>query len=77
MKDNYTDVIAIIDRSGSMSNLRQEVIGGYNSFIKTQREVKGECTVSLIQFDDRYEPNYIGVPINDVSDLTMETYQPR
>lgn len=77
MKENYTDVTVLIDRSGSMLNLRPEVIGGFNSFMEDQRKVEGECTVSLVQFDNHYEVNYTAVPVSHVADLSYETYQPR
>jgi len=77
MKKNYCDITVIIDRSGSMSNLTHDVIGGFNTFVKEQKEVKGTATLSLVQFDDQYEVNYIAKDIQDVEDLTTDTYVPR
>lgn len=77
MKENYTDVTVVIDRSGSMGSLRDEVIGGFNTFMEDQRKVEGDCTVTLVQFDDRYEKNYEGIPVNEVADLNHATYKPR
>ena len=77
MKSNYCHIIGIIDRSGSMGGLEDEVIGGFNNFIKDQKEADGTATMTLVQFDDQYEVNYTFKDINDVPDLNRETYQPR
>lgn len=77
MKKDYCDINIVLDRSGSMSALRNDVIGGINSFFEKQKEVPGEATVSLIQFDDYYEINYTGKNIKDVENLTYKTYEPR
>ena len=57
------DITMIIDRSGSMGNLQEQVIASYNEFITDQQSVEGEASISLIQFDDAFEPNYTGVDI--------------
>ena len=77
MKKDYCDITFIIDRSGSMGMLRDDVIGSFNTFIDDQKKVKGEATFSLIQFDDYYEPNYESVNIQDVNHLDRSSYSPR
>ena len=77
MKENYCHILTIIDRSGSMCGLQNEVIGGFNSFIADQKKVEGTATLSLIQFDNMYEVNYEFTDIQDVPDLNNETYVPR
>jgi len=77
LKKDYTDITFIVDRSGSMQMLRHDVIGGFNKFIEDQRKVAGECTVTLVQFDNFYEVNYTAIPVNDVQPLNSETYAPR
>lgn len=74
---NATDITIILDRSGSMASIADDTIGGFNSFIEDQRKEPSPATVSLIQFDDKYEPNYEGVPLSDVAPLTRETFVPR
>ena len=74
---NCTDITFILDRSGSMSNLRDDVIGGFNSFLEDQKKDKEEAVFSLIQFDNLYEENYIAKNIKEVEDLNRETYSPR
>lgn len=74
MKQGYTDITVLIDRSGSMIGSESDVIGGFNTLIEKQKEVDGQCTVSLIQFDTKYEVNYIAKDVNDVPALE---YYPR
>ena len=55
MKNNLTEVVFILDRSGSMSGLEDDTIGGFNSMLKKQREEEGEANVTTVLFDDKYE----------------------
>lgn len=71
------EIIDITDRSGSMSTLRADVIGGFNVFLHDQKEAPGEAKMTHVQFDDVYEVLYAGVPVQDVQPLTTETYVPR
>lgn len=77
MKANYTDITVIIDRSGSMGHVVNDVIGAFNNFIDDQKKVDGEATLTLIQFDNIYTVNYEAVDIQSVKYLNMTTYQPR
>lgn len=72
-----TEIIVITDRSGSMASIAKDVIGGYNTFIREQREVPGEARVTFTQFDDVYEVIYAGRPLADVPELTDKTFVPR
>lgn len=74
---NLTEIVAIIDRSGSMQNLRSDTIGGFNSFISEQKKAEGKAVLTLVQFDDQYQIDYEGKDINDVADLNETTYVPR
>lgn len=74
MKKDFTEIVAILDRSGSMSQLSEDTIGGFNSFIEQQKEVKGECSVSLILFDDKYDQVYSDLDIKEVPVLTDKEY---
>jgi|GEM_PF-388235 len=71
------DITIIIDRSGSMGTLTEQVIASYNDFIEDQQEVEGDASISLIQFDDKYEPNYTGVDIQKATELNTKSYIPR
>lgn len=74
---NKTLIAAILDRSGSMSGVRDDIIGGFNTFITDQRKTPGECSVTLAQFDDEYEIVYNNKPIQDTPNLDSSTYVPR
>ena len=76
MKDK-TDITIILDRSGSMESVKSDTIGGFNSFLEGQQKVRGEASLSLVQFDDQYEIVYIDRDINSADRLTEATFQPR
>ena len=71
------DITMILDRSGSMGPLSEQVITSYNDFIAEQKTVEGEAFVSLIQFDDKYESNYTSVTIQNADELNTASYIPR
>ncbi len=77
MKKDLTDITIVLDRSGSMEKVRQDTIGGYNSYIEAQQKLPGECMVSLVQFDDQYEPVYGGKRVKEAPLLTAATFVPR
>lgn len=55
MKKNYTHITAVLDRSGSMFSTATDAAGGFNTFIAEQKKLEGELTVSIFQFDDKFE----------------------
>jgi len=69
----------ILDRSGSMASVCEPTIAGFNEFLHTQQRQHdgGRALMSLTQFDDRYEVNFIGEPIENVPDIDTESYIPR
>lgn len=77
MKNNYTEIVFLLDRSGSMESIQSDVIGGFNKFIAEQKKLPGDCKVSLYQFDDRYETSYENMDIQFVPDLNEKTFIPR
>ena len=74
MKKNLTELVMILDRSGSMGGLESDTIGGYNSMLKKQRETAGEVLVSTVLFDDRSEVLYDRVPLRKMPRMTEEDY---
>ena len=70
-KKDYTHIIVILDRSGSMSTIRTDMQGGFNEFVSDQRDVEGEATLTLAQFDDRYEVVHDNIAIADVPELAL------
>lgn len=51
MKKNFTELIFILDKSGSMSGLENDTIGGFNSMLENQKAVDGECRITTVLFD--------------------------
>ena len=74
MKNNITELVFILDRSGSMSGLESDTIGGFNSLIEKQRKQDGECYVSVVLFDNRSEVLYDRVELKDVRKMTERDY---
>lgn len=64
-KPNLTEVVAVIDESGSMWSLRDDVIGGFNSFIKDQVKVEGELRLTLVKFGTDVYPIYDNHPASE------------
>ncbi len=65
--EQLTDIVLIVDRSGSMHSIRTDAEGGINSFIEEQKKVPGDATLTLVQFDTQYEVIHENKPIADVS----------
>ena len=74
MKKGLTEIVFILDRSGSMSGLEKDTIGGFNSLIKKQRKEPGEAVVSTVLFDDTCEVVHDRVPMEKVQAMTEDTY---
>ena len=78
MKNNLTELIFVLDRSGSMEHLAAETIGGFNSLIEKQKkETEGEVYVTTVLFDDKYELLHDHININDIPRLTDKDYYAR
>lgn len=70
-------LIFILDRSGSMSSIKTEAIGGFNAFVEGQKKVPGEAQLSLVIFDNVIETVHNQVQLQNVPVLTEEIYIPR
>ncbi len=77
MRETLTEIIFILDRSGSMSGLESDTIGGFNSMIAKQQKEEGEAIVSTVLFDDETDVIHDRVAIGDVKKLTEEDYYVR
>ena len=77
MKKNLTELVMILDRSGSMSGLENDTIGGYNGMLKKQRETEGEVLVSTVLFDHSIEVLHDRVPLDKVPEITEKDYYVR
>ena len=74
MKKGLTEIVFILDRSGSMSGLEADTIGGFNSMIKKQKKEQGAALVSTVLFDDVCEILHDRVPMNEVKPMTEDEY---
>ena len=72
-----TDVVFILDRSGSMGGLESDTIGGYNSLLEKQRKSEEKIKVTTVLFDDRYELLHNREDIENVKPMTKEDYYVR
>ncbi len=77
MKKGLTELVMILDRSGSMSGLEADTIGGFNGMIEKQRKEEGEAFVSVVLFDDRQEVLYDRVDIQKVEPMNDSQYYVR
>lgn len=69
-KDNYINITFVIDKSGSMYQSTNDVIGGFKSTIEEQKNIKdGKCTVSLFTFDSEVKEVYLGKDVNEINDF--------
>ena len=75
--DEKTHIICVLDRSGSMSGIMKDSIGGFNTFLQQQRELPDEATITVALFDDKYELLYDNVDIKEVRDITDKEWFPR
>ena len=74
MKKNCTELVFILDRSGSMAGLESDTIGGFNAMIEKQKKTEGDCWVSTVLFSDRSEVIHDRLPLEKVPPLTEEDY---
>ena len=77
MKNNITELVFILDRSGSMSGLESDTIGGFNSMIEKQKKQDGGCYVSTVLFDDKSEVLHDRVKLGDIPKMTDRDYTVR
>ena len=76
-KNNTTELVFILDRSGSMAGLESDTIGGFNSMIKKQKNQDGKCYVSTVLFDDRIEVVHDRVELSSIKEMTGNDYYVR
>lgn len=77
-KLTQTEIVVVLDRSGSMASIADATVEGFNTFLSEQQNAEGEAFITLVQFDDRYEMNYKSIPVKDAQPLiNRETFVPR
>ena len=74
MKKGLTEIIYILDRSGSMGGLEADTIGGYNSLLAKQKKEEGEALFSTVLFDDKIDVLHDRKPINEIEPITDKEY---
>lgn len=77
MKKNLTELVFILDRSGSMSGLEEDTIGGFNSMIKKQKKEEGEALISTVLFDNVSEVLHDRINIREIRPMTETDYTVR
>lgn len=77
MKKGLVELVFILDRSGSMSGLETDTIGGFNSMINSQKTIDGECRVTTVLFDDQIELLHDRIDLKGISKLTEKEYYVR
>ena len=77
MKKNLTELVFILDRSGSMRGLESDTVGGYNALLDKQRKEAGEAIVTTVLFDDGYELLHDRIPLTGIADITTKEYYVR
>ncbi len=76
-KNGITELVFILDRSGSMSGLEKDTIGGFNSMIEKQKKQDGECYVSTVLFDNESEVIHDRVKLSEIKPMTEDDYYVR
>lgn len=79
-KQDSTLITVILDRSGSMGDvpgMREATIAGFNEFLQGQKSAPGAAQITLVQFDDHYQVDYLAVDIKGAPQLSHATYVPR
>lgn len=74
MKQNLTELVFILDRSGSMGGLENDTIGGFNAMLEKQKKAEGEAVVTTVLFDDRYELLHDRIDLRAVAPITAGEY---
>ena len=77
MKKNLTELVFILDRSGSMQGLEGDTVGGFNAMLEKQKQEPGEAFVSTVLFSDRAEVLHDRLKLRDVRPITRQEYWAR
>lgn len=74
MRKGLTELVFILDRSGSMSGLESDTVGGFNSMIEKQKKEPGEAVVTTVLFDDRYEVLHDRINLGELDGMASGEY---
>ncbi len=76
-QQNLTDITLVLDRSGSMEDVREATISAFNQFLHSQKQAEGEANLTLVQFDDEFDLLYEARTIHESPELNATSYIPR
>lgn len=76
-QEGFVEIVCVLDRSGSMSSIKEDAIGGFNTFLEEQKKQEGGAKLTLVLFDTEYKVIHNGINIQDVEPLNEDTYVPR
>jgi len=76
MNKNLTEIVFILDESGSMGSVKDDTIGGFNEFVKQQKDIEGDAVFTFVKFSDYYKVVEEGALLESVKLLNKETYTP-
>lgn len=71
MKTNKTEILVLVDRSGSMESIKNDIEGAFKNYLAEQKKLDGECYLTLAQFDTQYEIVYENRPIKEIDSFTI------
>ena len=74
VKAAFNEIVFVLDRSGSMSGLEKDTIGGYNSFLNQQKQSGTKALISTVLFDHEIQILHDRLPISDIKELTAKDY---
>ena len=74
MKNDITELVFILDRSGSMAGLESDTIGGFNGMLHRQKQEEGACLVTTVLFSTEFTKLHDRVPLEQVADMTEKDY---
>ena len=77
MKKGLTELVFILDRSGSMMGLESDTVGGYNALLEENRKLEGEAMVTTVLFDHEIKRIHDRVPLERVRNMELTDFQPR
>ena len=76
-RNTLTELVFILDRSGSMAGLEQDTIGGFNAMIEKQKREPGDCLVTTVLFDNQCQTIHDRVPLSEIRPMTEDDYTVR
>ena len=76
MKEGLTELVFILDESGSMESLVHDTIGGFNTMVEQQKQQEGECLVSTVLFNNQQKVLYDRIPIREIPKMSQKEYRP-